>query len=248
MVFSFSGTGNSQFVAEKISEITSDKITDLNLKIKDNDTSGIECGENVIIVAPTYAWRLPKIVTDWLEKTDLINAKNAWFVMTCGGEIGNAAKYNKLLCEKKNLKYMGTYQILMPENYIAMFKSPGPDEAKKMIAKSVPDIEKAAEIIKSKECFPVPRNNAYDRLMSSAINPMFYSMFVKADAFYAKDSCNGCGKCVKLCPLNNIVLKDNKPAWGKNCTHCMACICHCPAEAIEYGNKSKGKPRYQCRL
>ena len=27
---------------------------------------------------------------------------------------------------------------------------------------------------------------------------------------------------------------------------CMACICGCPAEAIEYGKKSRGKPRYQC--
>ena len=25
---------------------------------------------------------------------------------------------------------------------------------------------------------------------------------------------------------------------------CMACICYCPKEAIEYGKKSKGKPRY----
>jgi hypothetical protein len=24
----------------------------------------------------------------------------------------------------------------------------------------------------------------------------------------------------------------------------MACICYCPKEVIEYGEKSKGKPRY----
>ena len=35
-----------------------------------------------------------------------------------------------------------------------------------------------------------------------------------------------------------------KAGLGKNCTHCMACICYCPKEAIEYGKKSKGKPRY----
>ena len=46
------------------------------------------------------------------------------------------------------------------------------------------------------------------------------------------------------CPLNNIRLENGKPVWGKNCTHCMACICYCPKEAIEYGKKSKGKPRY----
>jgi len=44
--------------------------------------------------------------------------------------------------------------------------------------------------------------------------------------------------------LNNIHLENGKPVWGKNCTHCMACICYCPKEAIEYGKKSKGKPRY----
>ena len=74
--------------------------------------------------------------------------------------------------------------------------------------------------------------------------PVFYRFFVKADAFRATDACIGCGKCVELCPLNNIRLENGKPVWGKNCTHCMACICHCPKEAIEYGKKSKGKPRY----
>ena len=54
----------------------------------------------------------------------------------------------------------------------------------------------------------------------------------------------GCSKCVELCPLNNIHLENGKPVWGKNCTHCMACICYCPKEAIEYGKKSRNKPRY----
>ena len=44
--------------------------------------------------------------------------------------------------------------------------------------------------------------------------------------------------------MNNIRLENGKPVWGKNCTHCMACICYCPKEAIEYGKKSKGKPRH----
>ena len=39
-------------------------------------------------------------------------------------------------------------------------------------------------------------------------------------------------------------LQNGKPLWGQDCTHCMACICYCPAEAIEYGKMSLGKPRY----
>ena len=39
-------------------------------------------------------------------------------------------------------------------------------------------------------------------------------------------------------------LQNGKPVWGQDCTHCMACICCCPAEAIEYGKMCLGKPRY----
>ena len=45
-------------------------------------------------------------------------------------------------------------------------------------------------------------------------------------------------------PLNNIALEGGRPVWKGTCTHCMACIGGCPAEAIEYGEKSKGRRRY----
>ena len=80
--------------------------------------------------------------------------------------------------------------------------------------------------------------------MSGPVNPIFYSFFVKANAFAASDACTGCGQCAKLCPTNNITIQNGKPVWGGDCTHCMACICRCGAEAIEYGKKSLGKPRY----
>ena len=80
--------------------------------------------------------------------------------------------------------------------------------------------------------------------MSGPVNPVFYTFFVKANAFQASNACIGCGQCTQKCPTNNIQLKSGKPVWDKNCTHCMACICYCPVEAIEYGKKSVGKPRY----
>ena len=60
------------------------------------------------------------------------------------------------------------------------------------------------------------------------------------------EKCVGCGKCAAVCVENNIRLRDGRPVWGDRCTHCMACICGCPAGAIEYGRASRGKPRYQC--
>ena len=98
--------------------------------------------------------------------------------------------------------------------------------------------------IKEGKSFLKPRHNLYDCFMSGSVNSLFYHFFVKADAFKVNNTCIGCNQCVKKCPLNNIQLIDGKPVWGKNCTHCMACICYCPQEAIEYGKKSVGKTRY----
>ena len=244
MIFYFSGTGNSNYVAKRIADALGDALVNLNDRIKASDTSSVETGERVIIVTPTYAWRIPRVVRDWLLKTELHGAKQVWFVMTCGSEIGNADKYNRELCAEKAISCMGTAQIVMPENYIAMFSAPQADKARQIVAKAEPSIDRAIAAIQSNQPFAPTRNKLYDRFMSGPVNPIFYKFFVKANAFTASSACIGCGQCVKRCPMNNATLKDGKPSWGKNCTHCMACICYCPKEAIEYGKKSVGQPRY----
>ena len=177
-------------------------------------------------------------------KTALTGAERIWFVMDCGSEIGNAAGYNRQLAAQKHLRYMGTAQIIMPENYIAMFHAPQAEQARRIVEQAAPALQKVLAQLRAGQEFSPLRDTLYDRFMSGPVNPAFYRFFVKADAFRATDACIGCGKCMELCPLNNIRLENGKPVWGKNCTHCMACICYCPKEAIEYGKKSKGKPRY----
>ena len=107
-----------------------------------------------------------------------------------------------------------------------------------------PSIREVLSRLQAGEPFDAPRGNLADRFLSGPVNPFFYTAIVKDKAFTASAACNGCGQCVKRCPLNNITLPDGKPVWGGRCTHCMACICYCPTEAIEYGKKSAGKPRY----
>ena len=123
MILCFSGTGNSRYIAERTAEALQDEIMDLNAKIKAADYAPIQAGEDIVLVTPTYAWRIPQIVSAWLTKVELLSAKRIWFVMDCGSEIGNAAKFNRILAEEKRLQYKGTAQIVMPENYIAMFKA-----------------------------------------------------------------------------------------------------------------------------
>ena len=244
MILYFSGTGNSGYAARRIADGLGEPLLCLNDRIKAGDTAPVETGERLVIVTPTYAWRIPRIVEDWLLHTELAEAKQAWFVMTCGSEIGDADRYNRRLCQAKGLACMGTAQIIMPENYIAMFSAPQADEARQIVAKAEPNIDCVIASIQNNQPFAPTRNNLYDRFMSGAVNPIFYKFFVKADAFTVSGSCIGCGQCVKRCPMNNVALKDGKPVWGKVCTHCMACICYCPVSAIEYGKKSVGQPRY----
>ena len=244
MILYFSGTGNSNYVAKRIADALGDALVNLNDRIKASDTSSVETGERVIIVTPTYAWRIPRVVCDWLRKTELRGAKRSWFVMTCGSEIGSADKYNRDLCTEKAISCMGTAQIVMPENYIAMFNAPQVEEARQIVARAEPDIDNVIAAVRENRAFPPPRRSFYDRFMSGPVNPIFYRFFVRAKAFQVGNACTGCGRCAKKCPLNNVKLKGGKPVWGENCTHCMACICYCPVKAIEYGKKSVGKPRY----
>ena len=244
MILYFTGTGNSRYIAERIAVALDDELLSMNDRIKAGDTSPVTSDERLIIVTPTYAWRIPRIVRDHLAETGFPCGAQAWFVMTCGSEIGNADKYNRALCREKQITYMGTAQVVMPENYIAMFNAPQAEEARQIVAKAEPDIDRVISAIAANQAFTPPRNNLYERFMSGPVNPIFYSFFVKANAFTAGNTCTSCGQCARLCPMNNITIQNGKPVWGSDCTHCMACICRCPAKAIEYGKKSQGKPRY----
>ena len=124
MIFWFSGTGNSKYAAQRMAEALNEPLLCMNDRIKAHDTAAVETGERLVIVTPTYAWRIPRLVRDWLLQTELRGARQAWFVMTCGSEIGSADRYNRELCRAKGLSCMGTAQIVMPENYIAMFGVP----------------------------------------------------------------------------------------------------------------------------
>ena len=246
MILCFSGTGNSRYVAERIALLTDDTVTDMNGLLQLGSMNGSIGDSHIVIVAPTYAWRLPRVVEKWLRTEKIGERSKVWFVMTCGDEIGHAAKYNRRLCESKGLEYMGTAQIVMPENYLAMFEVPGEQEAAEIIRRAEPVIDRAGNLIGQEEPFPNPRSSFLDRIKSDIVNPAFYALFVKAKAFRATDGCIGCGSYASLCPLNNIRLEGGRPVWGNKCTHCMACICRCPKAAIEYGKKSVGKPRYHC--
>lgn len=245
MILYYTGTGNSEYVAKKIGDYVGDEVVNLFYKLRDKDYTPMTSEKPWVIVAPTYAWQLPHIVSDWMRKTKLEGNKKVYFVLTCGDGIGNAGAYAEKLCNAKKMKYMGTAKIVMPENYIAAFDAPGKEEIIKIVKKAQASIHVAAEIINAGVYNDIYRPNFLDKILSGIVNKGFYKFYISAKKFYATDECIACGKCETVCPYDNIKIENGKPVWGKECTHCMACICKCPQEAIEYGEVSKGKVRYK---
>ena len=242
MILWFSGTGNSRYVAEKIAKETGDKLFSINNSMKmDEPYNGND--ENLVVVVPTYAWRIPKIVDKWLRNSNFEGAKRIWFVMTCGGDIGGAAKYNRQTSIDMGLEYMGTMEIVLPDNYIIMFKPESEETSKRLFTEAEPKIADAIEKLKAGKPFIDPKAGFYKKFMSTAINPGF-NWSLKIAGYHTDDKCIGCMKCVDKCPLNNIKFANGKPEWGNNCTQCMACISYCPTNAIEYKNKTNGKDRH----
>jgi ferredoxin len=249
MIFCFSGTGNSLFVARRIGQLSGDEVVEVNGLLKSGKCPlCFETGGPLVFVCPTYAWRLPRIFEDFIRNAHFSGGRKAWFVMTCGDETGNAARYIRALCDEKGFEYMGLASVVMPENYVALFEVPDREQALEIIRKAEPVIGAAAEKIKNSQPLPREKVGLIGRVYSTIVNPVFYPFVVHAKGFYTTDACTGCGRCAGLCPLNNIGMVSGKPVWGDTCTHCMACICSCPAKAIEYKKNSQGKPRYLCPL
>ena len=247
MILCFSGTGNSLFVAEKLSQaLAQSSIISLNELIKLENYNPIQADDDryIVFVLPAYSWRIPRIVEEYIVKTDFPEGLKAYFVMTCGSDIGNAQKYAESLCRKKKFIFGGCAEIKMPENYIAMFPVPSKPKSDLIVEEAMPQIVRTAEIIKAGKDLEQKAISLFDLLKSGIINEIFYRFCVKAKEFYVKDTCISCGLCAEVCPLNNVAISQNKPIWGDSCTHCMACICRCPKEAIEYGRITKKKRRY----
>lgn len=246
MVVYFSGTGNSRYCAQMIAKKLGDEIIDSSHYIKNGIAAELISGKPWVFVAPVYAWQLPKVFVDFIRSGNFDGSTDAYFVMTCGQSIGGAEAKIAELCKEKGFAFKGVLPVVMPENYIAMFDVPDEESSARLIKVSTHRLANRVDYIANGLAFPKVKVGAMGKLLSGFINWGFNNYAVADKKFYTTEGCTGCGKCVQLCPLNNVEIVDGRPKWKGNCTHCMACICYCPTEAIEYGKASIGKRRYRC--
>ncbi|NLZ49770.1 MAG: 4Fe-4S binding protein [Clostridiales bacterium] len=246
MVLYFSGTGNTEYIAKMIAEGLGDECVDLFDRIRTNDTSPLYSEKTYVICAPIYVCALPIFLMKYLKSIEFQGNNKVYFVVTSGGYCGSAKVQGKFFARKKNLKFLGCAEFVMPRNYVAndRYEMDSEELIHSKISKSTAKVKEVVKAIKNEKKLKSRHVWLFEILIITPFAPLWTKYKLVAKDFYSTESCVGCGICKKVCPLNNIELVDKRPKWGGSCTHCMACISKCPKKAIEYGNKTQGKPRY----
>lgn len=248
MIIYFSATGNSAFVAKRIAAALQDSCVNLLPILQKGSDEILSSEKPWVLVVPTYAFQIPRLIRDFLRKKTLKGSKKLYVVMTCGGTTGGSAAHLQDLCEEIDMEWNGLGVVVMPENYIAMFPVPSEAQSSVIVMNALPKIDAIASDILAGKKLCDGNRSAFSKMFSSALNHGFYTAAIQDKKFSVNQAlCNGCGKCQQNCPLLNIQLDaQHTPTWNGNCTHCMACICGCPKNAIEYGKVTLKKRRYQC--
>ena len=246
MIFYFTGTGNSLYVAKKIQEADGGELIDIGQALNKNSFNyTIEKGEKVGIIFPVYFWGLPTIVSEFVKKLKLENSENPFIytVITCGSYARNADKDLAKLLKSKNLELSSSYSVKMLSNYIIMYNTPNKENVKSSLELAENQIKKLIEGVKSNEKGYFAKHGPFT-IFSSFVYKI-YEMYRKTKKFNVSEKCANCGQCERICPSQAIHIKEGKPEWVKEkCSHCTACINRCPSKAIEYGNSTKKRERY----
>lgn len=246
MILCFSGTGNSKFVADALSEKISDKVISINDILKKNRKREFKSEKPFVIVAPVYAWQLPQIINEFIESSSFEGSDKIYFVATMGKDTGNTDKYCKKLCSKIGMIFMGFTGITMPDNYVFAVKMKSKEECEEILRNSLPAIEDTAEKILALEKIKLTDRSILRGLKSGMVNKMFNQYARNDNGFTVSDKCTLCSACVKLCPLNNIKIKNDKITFMHNCTNCYSCIHHCPTQALNIQGHTENNGRYVC--
>ena len=132
MIYYLTGTGNSRWAAQLLADHLHDTAEDAAPALKSGLAPSLHSEKPWVFVCPTYGWQIPHVFADLLCRTGFDGSRKAYFVLTCGDDIGAAGPRLRKLCGELGLEYRGVWPLVMPENYVAMFPVPGEEEAKKI--------------------------------------------------------------------------------------------------------------------
>ena len=241
MIYYFSGTGNSKWIAEELALRTGDEAQNLAELQRDAGKTTLSAKADTIgIVFPVYAWGAPLIVEAFCKRLTLAPETFAYAVCTCGDEAGRSMRRLK-----KFFAFQSAWSFAMPNNYIVGFDVDSPELEQKKLSQARERLDPIAQAILSHKSVYDVHEGAGAALKTALIRPLFNRFARTTSSFSADEACNSCGLCARICPIEAISMQAGKPVWvKKQCTQCTGCINRCPQRAIQYGGGTAKRGRY----
>ena len=95
------------------------------------------------IVVPTYFWRLPRIVVEYLDKLRIENCGYTFFFASYGTTTGKAGSMAKDIMAHHGQKFNAYYSVVMPDTWTPVFDLTD----KKRVDKWLSDGKKQLELV-----------------------------------------------------------------------------------------------------
>lgn len=239
MIYYFSGTGNSAWVAKELSRQLNDQALNI-VEIEQNEPEiTVPAGQNCGIIFPVHAWAPPLPVEKFVQRIHVELGAYCFALCSCGDWAGHAIK--RLA---KFIPLDAGWSLIMPNNYILAFDVDPLDIAKKKVERVRNKlIEISAKIHIKSKIFEIRKGPL--PFLTTFIGIWGFRKFaISSKPFSCEDTCTGCGICAKNCPNHNIRIIAERPVWDDHCCQCLSCINRCPVHAIQYGKKTVKRGRY----
>ena len=248
MIFYFSATGNSKYVAQRLLNATGGELISIPECMSAGRFSFAAAeGEAVGIVFPTFFWGLPSIVEEFLQKLKLTAPAGVYLytVATCGSTPGASGVFADKLLSAKGHPLSARYSVKMPDTWTPIFDLSDKDKVAKKNVDAEVRIDGILGRVQKREPGDYMRGKA-PYFISKIFAYPAYAGARKTSHLTVSGDCIGCGLCAKKCPVQAIEMRDGHPAWvKKQCVMCLGCLHRCPKFAIQYGNHTRAHGQYQ---